>query len=123
MLDHALASTNVEVCGLLGGVENKIKHYYPVQNISEQPTRAYYMSPQGQLDAMREMSVRKEELLAIFHSHPDSSAMPSKTDLELAAYPDVIHFIVSLRDKSQILNSFRYEGKKFSRITIKEKSA
>jgi len=69
------------------------------------------------------MSVRKEALPAIFHSHPDSSAMPAKTDLELAAYADVIYLIVSLRDNSQILNSFRYEGKKFSRITIKEKSS
>ncbi len=119
MLDHALASTKNEVCGLLGGKGNEVSHYYPVENIAKQPTRAFYMSAQGQLDAMQLMRVRKEEIIGIFHSHPNSAAMPSKTDLELASYPDVFNIIVSLRDNPQKLNSFRYEGKKFSRITIK----
>ena len=123
MLEHAMTSPDVEVCGLLGGTGNTIEPYYPVPNIADQATRAFFMSPQGQLDAMQMMKERKEELIAIFHSHPDTEAMPSKTDLELAAWPDVIYFIVSLRDNAQKLNSFRYDDKNFSRITIKEISS
>jgi [CysO sulfur-carrier protein]-S-L-cysteine hydrolase len=123
MLEHAQASPDVEVCGLLGGSGNEVSHYYPVENIAEQPASAFYMSPQEQLDAMQIMRERKEDLIAIFHSHPDSEALPSKTDLELAAWPGVIYFIVSLQDNGQKLNSFRYDEKNFSRITIEEKAS
>lgn len=119
MLEHS-SSTDVEVCGLLGGDGNHVRHYYPVENISDRPACSFNMSPQGQLDAMQIMSERNEELVGIFHSHTDSVARPSQTDLELAAYPDVINFIVSLRDKPKKLKSFRYDGNNFSRITIKE---
>ena len=122
MLEHS-SSTDVEVCGLLGGDGNKVRHYYPVENISDQPACSFFMSPQGQLDAMQIMSKRNEGLVGIFHSHPGSAAQPSQKDLELAAYPDVINFIVSLRDNPKKLNSFRYEGNNFSRITIRELSS
>ena len=121
MLEHS-SSTDVEVCGLLGGDGNKVRHYYPVKNISEQPACSFFMSPQGQLNAMREMNELGEEIVGIFHSHPASEAIPSQTDLEQATYPDVINFIVSMRDNPGKLNSFRYEGNNFSRITIRQKA-
>jgi len=119
ILDHAHASAGNEACGLLGGKGNEVSHYYPVDNVASQPATAFYMSAQGQLNAMQLMREREEEIIAIFHSHPDSEAIPSNTDLELASYPGVFNIIVSLLDNPQKLNSFRYEGKKFSRIAIK----
>ena len=39
------------------------------------------------------------ELLAIYHSHPTSEPIPSRTDLERNYYgSDVVHFIISLKD-------------------------
>jgi len=119
MLEHA-ASADVEVCGLVGGRDNAARHYYPVENIADDPATSFYMSPQGQLDAMRLMEEREESLLGIFHSHPDSPALPSPRDLELAAYPGVINFIVSLSEKPEEIGSFRYTGDKFSKITVRE---
>ena len=72
MLEHASTTPTVEVCGLLGGVENRVRHYYPVKNIAEQLATAFYMDPQGQLDAMSMMDDRGEELMAIFHYLPST---------------------------------------------------
>ena len=119
MLAHS-SSRDVEVCGLLSGKGNSVRRYYPVENIADQPDRSFYMSPQGQLDAFKAMDDRNESLVGIFHSHPCSAALPSSSDLELAAYPGVINFIVSLRDDPEKLESFLYEGKNFSRIGIRE---
>lgn len=120
MLEHAAASPRLEVCGLLGGRDRQVRHYYPVQNIADTPQRAFYMSPQEQLDAMQLMIERGEDLLGIFHSHPEAPASPSASDLELAHYPGVFNFIVSMRDNPEIVNCFRYNHDSFSSITVRE---
>ena len=46
------------------------------------------------LDADRDMRVRGLDLLAVYHSHPTSPAVPSRTDLERHWYADVVCMIV-----------------------------
>lgn len=111
MLAHALGSADKEVCGLLGKIDHCMTHYYPVDNIARDADRTFLMAPQQQLDAMLMMQKRGEILGGIFHTHPNSPAYPSERDLELAAYPDVINFIVSMNDDSMTINSFRYHGR------------
>ena len=38
------------------------------------------------------------KMLAIYHSHPQSPALPSQRDLTLSFYPDCYYIIVSLSD-------------------------
>ena len=39
------------------------------------------------------------EILAVYHSHPISEPVPSRTDRERNHSPEVMNFIISLRDK------------------------
>jgi proteasome lid subunit RPN8/RPN11 len=48
-------------------------------------------------DAVRDMRGLGLEILAIYHSHPTSAPVPSKTDLERVTYPDVVSLIISLQ--------------------------
>lgn len=119
MLDHARLHRQQEVCGLIGGVHQQLKSYYPVENIAKDPAKRFLMDPEGQIDAMRRMRKAGEELLGIFHSHPSTQAQPSATDLEQAAYPGVIYFIISLMGEIPELNGFYYDGERFSQpLTI-----
>ena len=47
--------------------------------------------------AVRDMRQRQIDILAIYHSHPTSEAVPSRKDLERNYSPDVINLIISMR--------------------------
>ena len=40
-----------------------------------------------------------DDLLAIYHSHTRSAAYPSRTDVELAFFPETLYLIVSIADR------------------------
>lgn len=99
LLHLAQISPTEEICGLIGGNDGKARHCYPVKNIDSQPQRKFSMDPEQQISAMTKMRKRNEHLFAIYHSHPDSPAVPSQTDIELAAYPEALYLIISLNIK------------------------
>jgi proteasome lid subunit RPN8/RPN11 len=61
----------------------------------------YVMEPREQLRIMDEIDDAGWELLAIYHSHTRSAAYPSRTDVELAFYPQTSYLIVSLADRDR----------------------
>ena len=66
------------------------------------------VDPKAQLRAMNEMDERGWDLVGIFHSHTFTEAYPSRTDVELAAYPDATYLILSLADQdAPVLRGFR----------------
>ena len=118
MYEHALSDPSHEICGLLGGQRENLTSYYPVENIAENRERQYLMNPTGQIAAMKKMRDQKETLTAIFHSHTDAPAQPSRTDLDMAYYPDVTYLILSLRTSPPELNAFFFDGTQFTRQQI-----
>ncbi len=78
-----------ECCGILGGAGSIAKTRYPLNNEAAHPEKEYFASPQDLFRAMRAMRAAGEEMVAIYHSHPNGSAIPSQTDLELAFYRTV----------------------------------
>lgn len=101
MRHHVQAVYPQEGCGLLAGEENgRLTHHYPIPNQFQSPT-AYEMEPIQQIQAMLDMEKRGWELLAIYHSHPNSPAYPSPTDVAHAYYPDTIQLIISLQNQAQ----------------------
>ena len=96
ILAHAQNGDEAESCGFIAAVNDNIVKTYPVENIAKDPACFYRMDEKQQIDAMRKMREAGEELFGIYHSHPSSEAVPSKTDIEEATYPDASYFIVSL---------------------------
>jgi len=99
MLEHALIHPTIEVCGLIGGQDMQATTIYAVKNIADDPKHRFLMDPEEQIAAMRTMRETNESLWGIYHSHLDSPAEPSQTDKEMAAYPGVYYFIISLISK------------------------
>ena len=85
-----------EACGLLVG-RNSGERLIRVTNISTHP-HEYEMDPAELIAAFRSLRETGELLIAIFHSHPNGPAEPSKTDIERAYYPEAAHLIVSLAE-------------------------
>lgn len=104
MLNHAYAELPNECCGFLGGVREgdgpvigRAEHCYPMINADENPTRRFQADPKSIVQAIRDMRERELEELAIYHSHPTSEPIPSRTDLERNYWPGVVSVIISLK--------------------------
>lgn len=109
----------VEICGLLAGHNNRCTAAYPVPNVSPDPEIAFYMDPQGQIDAMGMMQTSGEEMLGIYHTHPRTEAWPSDRDIAGAAYPGVAYVIISLRDPAQVaIAAFNFADGAFAPIPL-----
>lgn len=118
MLEHATRYPDIEVCGLVGGAGRKPLNYYPIKNIAKFQQRSFLMDPEEQIACMRTMREKNEIMMGIFHSHPDSEAVPSDTDLALASYPHTIYFIASLANDMPELSAYYFEGRDFEKITL-----
>ena len=94
MIAHAQAALPNEACGLLGGKDGRVQAVYSGANAELSPTR-YRMDPQEQLLAMDAIELAGEDLLGIFHSHPEGQAFPSATDVAQAYYPNVVYIILA----------------------------
>ena len=99
ILTHAQHSPSDEVCGLISMRDGQLAHSYPVKNIARQPDRLFFMDPKAQIETMRTIREQGESLFAIYHSHLNAPAMPSKRDLDEASYPDALYLIISLDTK------------------------
>ncbi len=97
LLAHARAEYPNEACALLAGRDHTVAKVYALPNAEASPT-FYVVEPKAQLEAMNEMDDLGVDLVGIFHSHTFTEAYPSRTDVELAAYPDATYLILSLAD-------------------------
>lgn len=108
LLHHAQSAAEQEVCGLVGASQGLASEVYPVANVSTEADHLFAMDPKGQIEAMRQMRDRGQQLLAIYHSHPHAPAEPSLRDLQEAAYPEALYLIISLNTKGVLeMRGFR----------------
>jgi [CysO sulfur-carrier protein]-S-L-cysteine hydrolase len=100
MLAHAKSEQPNECCGLLAGTISAgvglAVIAYPLPNALADPRR--YEADTGALfQAHRDMEKRGLLMLAVYHSHPTSPAIPSRTDHEQWAHgEEVVCLIVTL---------------------------
>lgn len=107
IFDHCLAERPNEACGLAVGRAGRVERLYFTRNVEQQDKRIRYeIDPNDLLRVFKEIDDDDLELIGIFHSHVQSAAYPSATDIRLSYYPDAVYFLVSLRDEP-ILRAFR----------------
>jgi proteasome lid subunit RPN8/RPN11 len=106
LVAHARAEYPNEACALLSGKDGTVEKVYALPNAEASPT-FYVVEPRAQLAAMTEIDDLGLDLIGIFHSHTFTEAYPSRTDVELAAYPDATYLILSLADRgAPVLRAF-----------------
>jgi len=87
MVSHARQAYPNECCGaMIGSIDDGDKYVrvaMPLENAFEgaQATR-YELRPQDLLAADKAARERKQDLIGIYHSHPDCDAYFSRTDLQ-----------------------------------------
>ncbi|MCH7559606.1 MAG: M67 family metallopeptidase [Planctomycetes bacterium] len=97
MLEQAQAQAPIEVCGILAGNDSKVEKLYKMTNADNSSNR-FMMEPKEQFAVVKDIRSAGLEMLAIYHSHPETPARPSAEDIRLALTPNVIYVIISLQD-------------------------
>ncbi|MGD9570424.1 MAG: Mov34/MPN/PAD-1 family protein [Thermoleophilia bacterium] len=99
LVDHAVADLPNECCGMIAGRGGTATRVLRATNSQGSPFM-YVMDPREQMRIMDAIDDSGDDLLAIYHSHTRSAAYPSRTDVELAFYPDTLYLIVSIADRN-----------------------
>jgi len=110
MVDAILAQSRVEypneACGVIlgqGGVATRLK---PMFNSAASPT-FYEFDPKDLLALYREIDDNDEEIIVIYHSHTETEAYPSRTDISYAGEPGAHYVLVSTREEIAPATEFR----------------
>lgn len=107
IIAHAREGFPLEVCGMLGGRDGEVSAIYRMTN-TDQSNEHFMMDPKEQFRVVKDLRAKGLEMIAIYHSHPETPARPSEEDIRLALTPNVSYAIVSLADPaSPVLKSFR----------------
>ncbi len=86
-----------EGCGLLLGVDGRIREVVPSPNLSGNAERAFEIDPGLRLRTQRRAREAGLQILGHYHSHPFGEPKPSDCDQSEAHEPDLIWFIMGLR--------------------------
>jgi len=99
LLTHARAELPNEACGLLGGdlAAGRAMTFHPARNAEASPLR-YNVHPEDLVRIVFAIEDAGQDLVAIFHSHTHSPAVPSATDRRSAQYPDAFYLLATLAD-------------------------
>lgn len=100
IIAHAREDFPNECVGLLLGKTNRAERLLRMENVEHSPLN-YRVEPRALLQIFDEMDALGLELVGIYHSHTHSPARPSRTDIELAGYPDAHYLIISLQDQER----------------------
>jgi proteasome lid subunit RPN8/RPN11 len=111
MLAHAQSEYPNECCGILGGIvdaDQRILHvrkHYRLVNEAASPVE--YYAVRSLLEADKDMRACDYEMVAVYHSHPTSAPIPSRTDLQRSEYyTHVIHFIIGLQEPTPVMRGW-----------------
>jgi proteasome lid subunit RPN8/RPN11 len=107
MIDHGRREAANECCGILAGTNDHIIKIYQTTNAAHSPSR-YRTDPQEMLAIYEEIRENKWQILGIYHSHTQTSAYPSTTDIKCAVLSGPIYFILSMKNPDQpVIRGFR----------------
>ena len=100
ILNQSRAEYPDEACGVILGPAGRgeAARLKPMINAAHSPT-FYEFDPKALLALYRELDDLDEEIVVIYHSHTDTEAHPSRTDIAYAGEPGAHYVLVSTREE------------------------
>jgi len=106
ILAQARAEYPNEACGVIIGRNGIAERLKPMFNAAASPT-FYEFDPKDLLSLYREVDDNDEEIVVIYHSHTETEAYPSRTDISYAGEPGAHYVLVSTREDIAPATEFR----------------
>ena len=106
ILLHAKKDLPNECCGYLAGKGEYVTAAYAFKNIDGSHEH-FSFDPEEQFAAIKDMRTKDLVPIAVYHSHPETPARPSKEDVRLAYDSDISYLIISLAQKVPDIKLFK----------------
>jgi proteasome lid subunit RPN8/RPN11 len=118
IIAQARAELPNEACGLLVGADGEVLQQYPLTNI-DQSNEHFSFDPREQFAVLREARAAGRQIVANYHSHPETPSRPSQEDIRLAFDPNILYLILSLQDRENpVLKAFSIKTGKAEQVEI-----
>ena len=117
MVQQAKAEAPIEACGILAGRDGQVEKLYKMTNTNQSHDH-FMMEPEEQFKVVKDIRAASLEMLAIYHSHPETPARPSEEDIRLALTPGAIYVIVSLKDTDPVTKGFLIEDNSVTEVPV-----
>jgi len=106
---HARRDHPDEACGVVAGpVGSDLPTRHIAMDNAARSMTFYEFDSMEYLRVWREMDDNDEEAVVIYHSHTATEAYPSRTDADIAGWPDAHYLLVSTREpETEEIRSFR----------------
>src|SRR5262249_1491036 len=113
MVAQAQAEAPNECCGMFAGTIvtqgqdriGRVLRHYPLVNAAASPME-YLSEPKSMVSAVRDLTKARLDILAVYHSHPTTAPVPSKTDRQRSFSDDVMNLIVSLENDEALVRAW-----------------
>jgi proteasome lid subunit RPN8/RPN11 len=108
ILEQSRAEYPDECCGVILGPEGRdlAQILKPMINAAHSPT-FYEFDSKDLLSIYRELDDNSQEIVVVYHSHTETEAYPSRTDISYASEPNAHYVLVSTRKEIAPENEFR----------------
>ena len=106
---QAYAELPNEACGLLVGKEGEVVKQHALTNI-DHSNEHFSFDPAEQFQVFRSARTEGLEIIANYHSHPETPSRPSVEDIRLAYDPNILYLIVSLAAEIPVLKAFSIQN-------------
>lgn len=116
--NHAAQQAPYEACGLLAGGGDHISAAWPLPNLASTPRARFQADPQAQLLALTAIDEAGLNWIGVYHSHPASAPIPSKSDIEECVDSGLLQLIVSLEHEKPRLKLWRIEAQAVTPIEL-----
>lgn len=118
LVAHARDDLPNECCGMIAARDGRFTSHFRARNEFESPMR-FQIDSGDQIRITNEIESRGDEIGAIFHSHPNSEARPSQTDVNLARWwPGVLWVICSLEPDEPVIRAFNIDGSEVEEVEL-----
>jgi proteasome lid subunit RPN8/RPN11 len=120
IVNHARAGAPQEICGLIAGQMGIAQQIFPIPNRSATPETHFEMETIALLKAYKTMDAEGMELIAVYHSHPNSNPIPSQMDIREAMrnMPNACQLIVSLKQRQAQLQVWQIHDGQVDRVEL-----
>lgn len=106
IINQCMEERPLEACGLLVGASGHVTAAYATDNEHRSPI-LYKVDERQLWQVLRESENRKQELVAIYHSHVKTEPVPSRTDIAQANWPEAFYLIISLAQHRPHMRAWR----------------
>jgi [CysO sulfur-carrier protein]-S-L-cysteine hydrolase len=116
IIQHAVSELPFEACGYLASSGDTITRSYALTNI-DHSAEHFSFDPAEQFQTLKDARNNSLQIVANYHSHPETPARPSDEDIRLAFDPGLAYFIVSLEKSEPDIKAFRIID---SKVTVEQ---